>query len=76
MLPRGRGEAENRACEGLGFAEVLFEMPVPAGSVDFGRFRRKWTKKGSFWLKIGRFWVILTENKLILDQNGPILDDF
>ena len=60
MLPRGRGEAENRACEGLGFAEVLKPRPGPA---DSGRFRRKQPKsaqKGCFWTKKGCFWPVLS----------------
>ena len=40
MLPRGRGEAENRACEGLGFAEVLRNPSrFRSISIEMARFR-------------------------------------
>ena len=51
----GRGEAENRACEGLGFAEVFGFEEVRGEAADFDEMHRKWTKMGRNWPILGHF---------------------
>ena len=69
MLPRGRGEAENRACEGLGFAEVLKPSRFRPVSVDF-------EENGPKSSKNGQKSMILSQNRPKLAVFGPKIKDF